>query len=281
MHKWLFSADYKRLQETMELHGIVLIQGLLLLLVGLVLLQWFIRHFRTYLDKYKGNQWPVKRISAIVYIMLLVFILIASLVRIGYDMETMTRFLSIIGLTAIALVIVLRPYLPTLPFHVGNVVLIDSLFGKVEATNMYHTRIKTFDGKMVFIPNGKILKTVVTNYHETPGRRIKIDIRIPYDQSLIKVKQLLETLMIADPRVLPTPRPQVWVLDLAGGSVGLGTRCWTTNEDYWLTKCELTEMIKMRLDHEKIRMALPMQQVYLRHQHGENGQPDNSTDSIV
>lgn len=281
MHKWLFSADYKRLQETMELHGNVLIQGLLLLLFGLILLHWFIRHFRAYLDKYKGNQWPVKRISAIVYIMLFVLILCASLVHIGYDMGTMTRFLSIIGLAAIALVIVLRPYLPTLPFHVGNVVLIDSLFGKVEATNMYHTRIKTFDGKMVFIPNGKILKTVVTNYHETPGRRIKIDIRIPYDQSLIKAKQLLETLMIADPRVLPTPRPQVWVIDLAGGSVGLGARCWTNNEDYWLTKCELTEMIKLRLDREKIRMALPMQQVYLRHQQGENGQLDDSADSIV
>jgi small conductance mechanosensitive channel len=273
MHEWTFMTKYQSLKELMELYGHDLTQGMLILVMGLILLHWLIRRFKVYIDKHKGNQWPVKRISSIVYIVLLFFVLNVSLVRIGLDLETISRFLAIISLAAIALVIVLRPYLPTLPFHVGNVVLIDGLFGKVASTNMYHTQLKTFDGKMVFIPNSKIMKNVVTNYHKTPGRRVRVNVRIPYEQDLIKAKQILEAVMIADPRVLTTPRPQVWALDLEGGSVELGARCWANNENYWLTKCDLIEMIKLRFDHQNIRMALPMQQVYIRHQIGENGEP--------
>ena len=281
MHEWTFMTKYDRIKELMELYGHDLTQGMLILVMGLILLHWFIRRFRAYIDKHKGNQWPVKRISSIVYIFLLFSILNVSLVRIGLDLETIARFLAIIGLAAIALVIVLRPYLPTLPFHIGNVILVDGLFGKVAATNMYHTHLKTFDGKMVFIPNSKIMKNVVTNYHETPGRRIRINVRIPYEQNLIKAKQILEAVMIADPRVLVTPRPQVWTLDLEGGSVELGARCWTDNENYWLTQCEMKEMIKLRFDHQNIRIALPMQQVYLRPQLGDNGEPGSPMDSMT
>ncbi len=273
MEKLFLTKDYERLKEIMDLYGQDLLQSMFILVIGVVLLQWFIRRFRMYLDRTRGNQWPVKRISAIVYIILLFFVLNLCFVQIGFDFETIGLFLAIISLFVIALVIVLRPYFPTLPFHVGNPVFIDGFFGKVMATNMYHTHVKTFDGKMVFIPNSKIMKSVITNYHGTPGRRIKIDVSIPYTGDLIKAKQTLEAVMIADPRVLVTLRPQVWALDMEGGRVKLGARCWTDNENYWLTKCDLIEMIKLRFDHESIRMALPMQQIFLRPQLGDDSDP--------
>jgi small conductance mechanosensitive channel len=132
-------TKYESLKEFMGLYGNILTQSMLLLVLGIILLHWFIRRFRVYIDKHKGNEWPVKRISAIVYIILLFLILNTILVRAGFDLETMVRFLTIIGLAVIALVIVLRPYIPTLPFHIGNVVNIDGLFGKVAAINIYHT----------------------------------------------------------------------------------------------------------------------------------------------
>lgn len=254
---------YGRLKDVLELYGQDLAQGMFLLVVGLILLHWFIRWFKAFLNEHKGDQWPVGNITAIVYFILLEIIVNVSLVIMGLDAETIVRFVVIFSLSAVALVILLRRYFPVLPFRIGNVVLIDGLFGKVEATNLYHTQLKTFDGKMVFIPNTKILRNVVINYHRTPGRRIKIDVRIPYDEDLPLAKQILEAIMIADPRVLKTPRPQVWVLDFEGGSVALGARCWADNKKYWLTKCELTEKIKLRFDHEGIRLALPRHQVYL------------------
>ena len=73
--------------------------------------------------------------------------------------------------------------------------------------------------------------------------------------------------------MLVTPRPQVWALDLDGGSVELGARCWADNDNYWLTKCKLIEMIKLQFDHQNIRMAMPMQQVFLRPQLRDDNHP--------
>jgi hypothetical protein len=73
----------------------------------------------------------------------------------------------------VALVILPRTYFPVLAFHVGNVVLIDVVFEKVTAINLYHTQLKTFEGKPMFIPNGKILRNVLVSYHLTPDRLIK------------------------------------------------------------------------------------------------------------
>lgn len=206
-------AKYDHLKHILGLYGQDMILGMLLMVIGLLFLHWFIRHFKIYLIAHKGNKWPVEIISAIVYFILPEIILSVSLVYMGL-----------------------------------------------------HAQLKTFDGKMACIPNDKTLKDVVINYHHTPGRRIKINVQIPYEEDLIRAKQILENIMIADPRVLKTPRPQVWVLDLDDGNVGLGARCWVDNAKYWVTKCELTEKIKLRFDLEEIQLAIPRRLVLLRPQ---------------
>jgi small conductance mechanosensitive channel len=105
---------------------------------------------------------------------------------------------------------------------VGQTIKAAGLLGKVEATTFLNTRIRTFDGKIFFVPNRIILNDVVINYHHLPTRRMKIDIPIRYDQGLIKAKQVLEAIMIAGPRVKKMPRPVVWVLDLSNGCIVLG-----------------------------------------------------------
>ena len=266
MEKGPLTQKYLRIQELLRVYGQDVILGMVILVIGMILLQWFIRRFHTYLSKHKGDKWPVRMITAIVYLFLLLVVLNFSFVFMGFHGETIANILSIITLLIIAIMIIFRPYFPNLPFHVGNIVLIAGLFGKVESANMYHTKLKTFDGKLVFIPNSKIMADVVVNYHATPGRRIGINVRISYEEDLIRAKQLLEAVMIRDLRVLKTPRPQVWTLNLDGGSVELGARCWADNDKYWLTKCELTEIIKLRFDREGIELALPRGQVFLRHQ---------------
>ena len=112
-------------------------------------------------------------------------------------------------------------------------------------------------------PNSKILNDYVINFHFTPNRRFELDIGIGYDQDLLKAKRILETIMIEDPRVLPTPRPVVYVLNLADSCVELSARGWADNLKAWKTKCELLEKAKLRLDQEGIRIAFPQRDVHL------------------
>ena len=172
------------------------------------------------------------------------------------------RFLIILTLAAIGIIMVFRPLIPTLPFKVGNTIMAGDLLGKVEATTVLNTRLRTFDGTTVFVPNRIILNDVIVNYHFTPTRKFYLKINILYDQDLMKAKQILDTIMVEDPRVHPTPRPVVHVISLNKGYVELSGRGWTDNLKRFGVTRELLEKTKLRFDQEGIILALPQMQVH-------------------
>jgi len=164
---------------------------------------------------------------------------------------------------AAGLMIFLRPFIPSLPFKVGQTIKAGNLLGKVEAITLLNTRLKTFDGKTFFVPNRQILNDIVINYHFTETRRVKIDVRIRYDQDLIKAKQVLEAVMVEDPRVKTKPGPVVYTLNLADSSVNIGGRCWVKNKDFWVARCDLIEKTKLRFDNEGIQFAFPQLDLHI------------------
>lgn len=52
------------------------------------------------------------------------------------------------------------------PFNINDTVEVGSNFGKVKALEFRYTKLKTFDGKDVYIPNSDVLTQPVTNYTE-------------------------------------------------------------------------------------------------------------------
>jgi small conductance mechanosensitive channel len=246
-----------RMEEVMGLYGIDLIIALVVLILGLLAAKYLNRLLRTGLSRIIANAGVVATISSVFYVVVIAVVILAAAAELGFQLRPLVRLLTVVVLCAIGAIVLFRPYIPTLPFKVGQTVKAANLLGKVEATTVLNTRIKTFDGKMVFVPNKAILNDVVINYHATPARRMKLDIPIRYDQDLLKAKQVLEALMIADPRVLKTPRPAVWVLDLSRGCVMLGGRCWADNQTYWQTRIDLLEKAKYRFDQEGIVISYP------------------------
>jgi small conductance mechanosensitive channel len=135
--------------------------------------------------------------------------------------------------------------------------------GKVEATTVLHTRLKTFDGKTLFIPNRMILNDVVNNYHFTPTRRIRVDVRISYHDDLLKAKQLLKEILADDSRVLEKPAPNAYVTNLGENGVELSARAWVENRNYLKARSNLLEKTKLRFDREGITIPFPQRHVHL------------------
>jgi small conductance mechanosensitive channel len=257
----------KRVGVVLADNGAEMIQALLILVVGLILIHWLMRRLKIFLDKALTNRSKAATIISSLYVFLITVILAAVLVQLGIDGRNVIRVVIIISLIAIALIVLLRPYVPTLPFKVGNTVKVGDLLGKIEATTLVHTRIRTFDGKTVFIPNEKILRDFVINYNVTPTRRIKIDIPIRHIKDLLRTKQLLEKIMVADPRVLQKPaRPVVYTINLVEGCVMLGVRCWVDNAKFWMAKCDLLEKMLLTLDREGVALAFRRKAIRVFHE---------------
>jgi small conductance mechanosensitive channel len=246
------------LGEVMTQYGTHMALSLGVLIIGLLVVRWIDRGLRRTMPRKPA----VTIFCNIVYIVLVMVVISAAAVECGAKPVNVFRFLSIVSLVAIGLMVFLRPFLPSMPFKVGNTIKASDLLGKVEAITFLNTRLRTFDGKTFFVPNRKILHDVVINYHFTETRRAKVDVDICYDQDLVRAKQVLEAVMIEDPRVKTKPGPVVYVLELADSCIKLGGRCWLANEDYWVARCDLLEKIKLRFDQEGIQFAFPQMELH-------------------
>lgn len=193
------------------------------------------------------------------------FLIAWNLLRhLGFEPAIVRRVLLTSVLIFTAVVLLIRPYIPKLPFRVGNLIRSGDHVGKVVDISLLNTRLKTFDGLTVVVPNATIMNSTLVNYHTLPNRRLKLDLAIAYSEDINEAKRLVEAQMVADPRVLPTPRPVVYVTRLDYAGVHLGGRCWVKNPKAWVTRCDILEKLKYEFDRKGIEFAFPRHEIVTR-----------------
>jgi small conductance mechanosensitive channel len=253
----------QRIGDNIIMYGRDVVIALIILVGGLIATRLFIKYFRRFLQKFTGNQSFISIVSNSLHVVLVVLVVTAALHYVDVPAIIIRRVLFACILAAVGLIVIFRPYIPTLPYKVGNTIEVGGLVGKVEATTVLHTRLKTFDGKTLFIPNRMILNDVVNNYHFTPTRRIRVDVRISYHDDLLKAKQLLKEILADDSRVLEKPAPNAYVTNLGENGVELSARAWVENRNYLKARSNLLEKTKLRFDREGITIAFPQRRVHL------------------
>ena len=244
-------------------YGQEILIAAVMLLVGLIAVKFLIAWLRRTLPRFTGNHYLISIVTTALNIILIVLVITISLHYLGMKDLVIRRLLIAVTLVAVGFIVLLKPYIPTLPFKIGNTVEIGGLIGKVEAITFTYTRLKTFDGKTLFIPNQMIFKTIINNFHSTPTRRVRVKVTIGYKDDLLKAKQVLKEIMESDDRVLKKPVPSVYVTELGDNGVSLSARCWVENVKYLKVLSDVTEKMKMRFDDEGISIPFPQRHVYM------------------
>ena len=152
------------------------------------------------------------------------------------------------------------------PFRVGDYIVTTTtgIEGTVKIIGLIYTSLLTPDNRMVVIPNGGLANSSITNVTAEDKRRIEIQVGISYESDLRRAKELLLQILDTHPMALHEEdrMPQVFVWELGSNSVVLGGRVWTKMEDYWTSKFEITEQIKLTFDREGIE--IPYQRVDIK-----------------
>jgi small conductance mechanosensitive channel len=232
-------------------------------LLGLIAVKFLLVWLKKTLLKYTENQHLVSMVITAINIALIVLVLSLALHFLGMRDIVVRRLLVAATLVVISFVVLLKPYIPNLPFKIGNTVEIGGILGKVEAITFTYTRLKTFDGKTLFVPNQMLFKSVINNYHFTPTRRVRVKVTIGYKEDLVKAKEVIKQLMTDDERVLKKPAPAVSVIDLGDNGVELSARCWVNNLKYFAVWTGLMEKVKLAFDKEGITIPFPQRDVHL------------------
>jgi len=140
------------------------------------------------------------------------------------------------------------------PFHTNDTVQIGDVFGKIKAMEFRYTKITTFDGKNVYIPNSDILKKPVFNYTEDGYYRADFIVGIAYENNIEKAKKIIATCFEENERVVKDAQHDNFVAEdeLAPSTVNLKVYFWITTEDFrrgfLQTKGLLIQQIKVKLE---------------------------------
>lgn len=146
------------------------------------------------------------------------------------------RFATGLGLTGIALGFALKDILSNFvsgllllalrPFRVGDQIVIGDSEGTVERVELRATQIRTYDGRVVLVPNAQIFTSRLTNNTAGPVRRASFRVRIGYRVDLQPVLDVLLDAVRRSPGVLDEPAPSVHVADLSEDDALVELRFW-------------------------------------------------------
>lgn len=120
------------------------------------------------------------------------------------------------------------------PFNINDTVLIGDIFGKVKSMEFRHSKLKTFDGRDVYIPNSDIIKKPVYNYTEDGFYRLDFKVGIDYNDDIELAKKVINDAVIKTSGVINTKEHQsfVTVNSLGVSTIDLKVFFWTKTLEY-------------------------------------------------
>ncbi|MBY5941754.1 mechanosensitive ion channel [Halomonas sp. DP5N14-9] len=214
----------------------------------------------------------VKFLGNILYALLLTFVILAAISRIGIQTASLIAVIGAAGLAvglalqgslanfaAGVMVIIFRPY------RIGDYVEAGGVSGTVEDVQIISTELSTPDNRKIIVPNGQMMSGAVVNYSAHATRRVDLTVGVGYDDDIDTVRRVLESVVADDPRVLSEPAPNIRMNAMGDSSITWIVRPWVQASDYWDVYWEMTEEIKRRFDREGISIPFPQRDVHLYH----------------
>ncbi len=152
------------------------------------------------------------------------------------------------------------------PIKVGDILVIDDEWGVVEKVGLRSTTIRNYSQAHVIIPNADFVSQKVINLTHTDAKyRIKVPISVAYGSDLTKVKQLLEALTRAHPKIAKQPEPLVVCRMLGESAVQFDLLAWLDNvsDSYIVTGDLLTEADRTLRAHG-IGLPFPQRELHIK-----------------
>ncbi len=120
------------------------------------------------------------------------------------------------------------------PFDVNDTVMIGEIFGKVKMMEFRFTKLKTFDGRDVYIPNSDIIKKAVFNYTEDGFYRSDFVVGIDYEDDIDVAKKVIIDAVVNTDGVINTDEHECFVTvdSLGVSTVNLKVIFWTETKEY-------------------------------------------------
>lgn len=154
------------------------------------------------------------------------------------------------------------------PFKVGDFIIENDkgCQGTVESIDIFYTKLRTYDNRIIVIPNGNITSHSLVNVTAEDSRKLDIKVSVSYEASIKQVKDVLTNLMHNSAYCDKSKAMEVFVDEFEDGGMRFCMRCFVKTGDYWKAKWEFMEQIKEAFDQNGIEIPYPHMNVIMNKQ---------------
>ena len=198
---------------------------------------------------------------------------------IAFPTFTPGNLISALGITGIAIGFAFKDIfenflagiliLLTEPFRIGDQIVFGGFEGTIEQIETRATKMRTYDGRLVVIPNSDLYKGTFIVNTAYPERRMQYDLVIGNGDDIVAAKGVILDTMRALPEVESDPAPDVLVVAYADAGIKLRMRWWIKpprRADALDIQDKVLEAVKVALTAHGVDLPFPTYQVLLHDQ---------------
>ncbi len=242
--------------------GSVLV-AVLFIIIGLRLVSVFLKILRRSFERSKMESSVAGFLLSIIRVLCYTLVFITAAAIVGFEV---TSFVTILGTASLAIGLALQGALSNLaggvlilllkPFELGDYIIENNKNneGTVISIDIFYTRLRTHDNKVVVIPNGILADNSLVNLTNEVKRKVEVKIAIAYNSDIRQVKEIVYGLLNEDGRILDEEPKDVFIDSFDDSGMTLGIRAWVKTEDFWSTTWDLREKVKTAFDENQIEI---------------------------
>lgn len=240
-----------------------LLVAVLFIIIGLKIVSFLLKILKRSFERSKMENAVSGFLLSILRVLGYALVFITAATILGFEV---TSFVAILGTASLAIGLALQGALSNLaggvlilllkPFQVGDYIFENNNNneGTVTSIDIFYTRLKTHDNKVVVIPNGLLANNSLVNLTDEIKRKVEVKIAIAYQTDIKRVKEIVYDILDEDNRILNEEAKDVFIDSFDDSGMTLGIRAWVKTEDYWSTTWDLREKVKMSFDENAIEI---------------------------
>jgi len=153
------------------------------------------------------------------------------------------------------------------PIQVGDAIQMGDLDGEVRHIGIRSTRIHTWRGAEVLVPNATLISGNLTNWTLAERtRRLELPIGVGFGSDPERVIALLTEVAASVPGVLGNPAPIALFQGFGDSALSFELRVWTDRFEEWgSVRSQMAVAVNNRFKAEGIEIPLPQRDVNLHY----------------
>jgi small-conductance mechanosensitive channel len=151
------------------------------------------------------------------------------------------------------------------PVKKGDFIDAGGVLGTVEDIGLRATLVTSRDGVQVILPNSSLMSSTVINYSApSPERRFQVDIGVAYGTDLDHAVKVIIDVALAEPKVLPTPAPEVRHMGFGDNAIHLILLVWIADaKEDLIVGSKLRFALDRSFREHKITIPFPQREVHM------------------